>query len=192
AATDELTEWAAAKVHRRKLKSAKWIVDEVDKRQVYQVNDLRNVEIVDLDSHECTCQKWQLSGLPCGHVIATSVYLKLTNCCLFAKHWFRKTTVRETYKELVYPLQGPSSWETPTDKQNVLPPTMEKQMPGRPSNNDRFRSRGESRDKTPCGTCGKKGHKSMSCKGPKKIQSKRQQKIKRNLFKTGSTSQPST
>ncbi|GKC87247.1 transposase, MuDR, MULE transposase domain protein [Tanacetum coccineum] len=69
AAADELTEWAAAKVHRRKLKSAKWIVDEVDKRQVYQVNDLRNVEIVDLDSHECT--------------------------------------FRETYKELVYPLQGP-------------------------------------------------------------------------------------
>ncbi|GJU84981.1 transposase, MuDR, MULE transposase domain protein [Tanacetum coccineum] len=94
AAADELTEWAAAKVHRRKLKSAKWIVDEVDKRQVYQVNDLRNVEIVDLDSHECTCRKWQLSRLPCGHVIATSVYLKLTNCCLFAKHWFRKTTIR--------------------------------------------------------------------------------------------------
>ncbi|GJY69508.1 hypothetical protein Tco_0472490 [Tanacetum coccineum] len=115
-AADELTEWAAAKVHRRKLKSAKWIVDEVDKRQVYQVNDLRNVEIVDLDSHECTCWKWQLSRLPCGYVIATSVYLKLTNCCLFAKHWFRKTKVRETYKELVYPLQGPSSWETPADK----------------------------------------------------------------------------
>nr|GEW37458.1 hypothetical protein [Tanacetum cinerariifolium] len=97
-AADELTEWAAAKVHRQKLKSAKWIVDEVDKRKVYQVNDLRNIEIVDLDSYECTCQK--------------------------------KTTVRETYKELVYPLQGPSSWETPTDKQNVLPPTMEKWMSG--------------------------------------------------------------
>nr|GEW01074.1 transposase, MuDR, MULE transposase domain protein [Tanacetum cinerariifolium] len=114
AAADELTEWAAAKVHRRKLKSAK------------------------------------------------------------------KTTVRETYKELVYPLQGLSSWETSADKQNMLPPTMEKRIPRQPSNNDRFRSRGESRDKTPCGTCGKKEHKSMSCKGPKKIQSKRQQKIKRD------------
>nr|GEV37990.1 transposase, MuDR, MULE transposase domain protein [Tanacetum cinerariifolium] len=62
----------------------------------------------------------------------------------------KKTTVRETYKELVYPLHGPSSWETPTDKQNVLLPTMEKQMPGRPSNNDRFWLREESRDKTPC------------------------------------------
>nr|GEV13413.1 hypothetical protein [Tanacetum cinerariifolium] len=127
-AADELMKWAAAKVHRQKLKSAKWIVD---KRQVYQVNSLQNIEIVDLDSHECICRKWQLFGLPCSHVIATSVYLKLTNCCLFAKHWFRKTTVRETYKVLVYPLQGPSLWETPVDKQNVLLPTMEKQMAGR-------------------------------------------------------------
>nr|GEX05410.1 transposase, MuDR, MULE transposase domain protein [Tanacetum cinerariifolium] len=132
----------------------------------------------DLDCHKCTCQKWQLSKLPYGHVIATSVYLKLTNYCLFSKHWFRKTTVRETYKELMYPLQKPSSWETPADKQNVFPPMMEKWTPGRPSNNDCFWPRGESRDKTPCGTCGKKGNKSMSCKGPKKIQSKRQQKIK--------------
>ncbi|GKD91621.1 hypothetical protein Tco_1367128, partial [Tanacetum coccineum] len=101
AAADELTEWVAAKVHRQKLKSAKWIVDEVDKRQ-----------------------------------------------------WFRKTIVRETYKELVYTLQGPSSYETPVDKQNVLPPMMEKQMSGRPSNNDHFWSRGESRDKTPFGVGG--------------------------------------
>nr|GEX38933.1 hypothetical protein [Tanacetum cinerariifolium] len=63
AAANELTEWVAAKVHRRKLKGAK------------------------------------------------------------------KTPIRETYTKLVYPLQGPSSWETPTDKQNMLPPTMEKQMP---------------------------------------------------------------
>ncbi|GJV18898.1 hypothetical protein Tco_1367918 [Tanacetum coccineum] len=74
-AADELTEWAAAKVHCRKLKSAKWIVDEVDKCQVYQVNDLRNIKIIDLDSHECTYRKWQLSELPCSHVISTSVYL---------------------------------------------------------------------------------------------------------------------
>nr|GEY41963.1 transposase, MuDR, MULE transposase domain protein [Tanacetum cinerariifolium] len=121
ASVDELMEWAAAKVHRRKLKSAKWIVDEVDKRQVYQVNDLRNIEIVDLDSHECTCPKWQLFGLPCGHVIATYVYLKLTNCCLFAKHWFRKTTVRDTYKDMVYPLQGPSLWETTMSSSRKTP-----------------------------------------------------------------------
>nr|GEX12663.1 hypothetical protein [Tanacetum cinerariifolium] len=74
AAVDELTEWAAAKVHHRKLKSAKWIVDEVEKQQVYQVNDLRNVEIFNLDSHECTCRKWQLFGLPCSHVITTFIY----------------------------------------------------------------------------------------------------------------------
>nr|GEX04845.1 transposase, MuDR, MULE transposase domain protein [Tanacetum cinerariifolium] len=88
---------------------------------------------------------------------------------IFPNAFNGNTTVKETYKELVYPLQGPSSWETSTDKQNVLPPTMEKRMAGRPSNNDHFRARGESRDKTPCGTCGKKGHKSMSCKGPKRF-----------------------
>ncbi|GJR35588.1 transposase, MuDR, MULE transposase domain protein [Tanacetum coccineum] len=146
AAADELTEWAAAKVHRRKLKSAKWIVDEVDKRQVYQVNDLPNVEIVDLDSHECT--------------------------------------FRETYKELVYPLQGPSSWETPADKQNVLPPTMEKWMPRRLSKNDRFRSRGESRDKTPCGTCGKRDTRACHVRDEKRFNlsdNKRSKDIKEHI-----------
>nr|GEV83456.1 transposase, MuDR, MULE transposase domain protein [Tanacetum cinerariifolium] len=69
---------------------------------------------------------------------------------IFPNAFNGNTTVKETYKELVYPLQGPSSWETPADKQNVLPPTMEKRMAGRPSNNDHFRAREESRDKTSC------------------------------------------
>ncbi|GJX33107.1 transposase, MuDR, MULE transposase domain protein [Tanacetum coccineum] len=31
----------------------------------------------------CQCRKWQLSGLPCGHVIAVTRYLGLTDCVQF-------------------------------------------------------------------------------------------------------------
>ena len=146
------------------------------------MEDKQNVEIVTLNEGHCTCRKWQLSGLPCGHVIAVSISLGMGTCFPWAKDSFKKTTLRDTYQELVYPLKATSSWETPEDMQKVLPPSMEKRNSGRPKNRDRFPSRGESRKRTPCSTCGNMGHKSMSCKGPTNIQLKRQQNIRKVSF----------
>ncbi|GJX21658.1 transposase, MuDR, MULE transposase domain protein [Tanacetum coccineum] len=69
--TYEITDWAANKVQKNMMKSAKWVVCGVSDHQ-YQVNDGGYNRQVDFQTGTCQCRKWQLSGLPCGHVIAVT------------------------------------------------------------------------------------------------------------------------
>ncbi|GJW31155.1 RNA-directed DNA polymerase, eukaryota [Tanacetum coccineum] len=82
---DELSRLVAAKVNQRMLKSAAWTVRGIDRFRVYQVKDNKIVHVVDLAKRECSCLKWQLLGLPCGHVCAMSRCLGMTNCNKWAK-----------------------------------------------------------------------------------------------------------
>nr|GEV54492.1 transposase, MuDR, MULE transposase domain protein [Tanacetum cinerariifolium] len=61
----EVTDWVADKVHKRKLKSAAWIVHGIYQYQ-YQVSDGRYNREFNLMTGSCEYQKWQLSGIPCG------------------------------------------------------------------------------------------------------------------------------
>ncbi|GJY15839.1 transposase, MuDR, MULE transposase domain protein [Tanacetum coccineum] len=53
-------------------------LDELSK--VYEVDDHRRVETVELCNGTCTCRKWQVSGLPYGHVLAICRVYGLTAC----------------------------------------------------------------------------------------------------------------
>ncbi|GJW59105.1 transposase, MuDR, MULE transposase domain protein [Tanacetum coccineum] len=64
--TYEITDWAANKVAKKKLKSATWVVKGVNAYQ-YEVSDGQYIREVNLQTGICGCRKWQLSGLPCGH-----------------------------------------------------------------------------------------------------------------------------
>ncbi|GJT51344.1 transposase, MuDR, MULE transposase domain protein [Tanacetum coccineum] len=145
------------------LKSATWTVYGVDRFKVYQVRDNKRFHLVDLAKRECSCRKWQLSGLPCGHVCALSRCLGMTNYNRWAKAWFSKRTLKGTYKELVYPLADPNLWETPHDLQVVLPPALVKSQPGRPKKKDRIRSQGEDPKINRCSRCDTMGHHRDAC-----------------------------
>ncbi|GJZ06366.1 transposase, MuDR, MULE transposase domain protein [Tanacetum coccineum] len=140
---DELTPWAAAKVKDIMLKSLNWKVNDIDSLKVYEVFDNKVVHQVDCINFLCTCRKWQLSGLPCGHVCAVSRVCGLTNCNLWAQPWFMNTTLKDTYRELVYPLKDVSTWEAPNDLQQVLPPVMVKQPAGRPKIQTAYSQKGK-------------------------------------------------
>ncbi|GKB76280.1 transposase, MuDR, MULE transposase domain protein, partial [Tanacetum coccineum] len=162
----ELFDLAAAKVNDRMLKSAKWTVKGIDHLQLYQVSNTKEVHQVDLLKFECTCRKWKLFGIPCGHVCAVCRVSGLTNCSLWAKPWFTKTTLKDTYQELVYPLKDPKLWETPNDLQVVLPPIMNKRPAGRPKNKDRIRSTNEAPTLASCTRCSMNGHNRNGCNQP--------------------------
>ncbi|GKD72150.1 transposase, MuDR, MULE transposase domain protein [Tanacetum coccineum] len=119
-----LSDWATHKVMDRMKKSAHWKVLEIDYGRLYQVDDRRRVHQVDLTFRTCTCRKWQLSGIPCGHVIAVSKKMGCTDCSHLALGWFRKTTLYSTCQDLVYPVGEPSSWVRPDGLQVVKPPNM--------------------------------------------------------------------
>ena len=160
----ELSDWASAKIMDRLLKSANWIVNGIFMNRMYEVNDHRNCHIVDLDEHSCTCRKWQVSALPCGHVLAACRFMGMTDFNHLACKWLKKTELKATYQGLVFPVGEVSSWQCPNYLKVVKPPFMVKPQSGRPKNKDRVRSQGEEPVPVKCGRCGNTGHTRKSCR----------------------------
>ncbi|GKC25086.1 transposase, MuDR, MULE transposase domain protein [Tanacetum coccineum] len=163
---DELTPWASAKIKYRYLKSSNWSVRGILKNELYQVRDNQGIHTVNLQKGECTCRRWQISGLPCGHVCAVARVEGLTSVNNLAKPWFLIKTIKATYAGLFFPVTDVSTWEIPNEIQQVLPPDMGKKQSGRPKNRDRIRSQGEGPIINKCGRCGVKGHNRTACTVP--------------------------
>ncbi|GKC38380.1 transposase, MuDR, MULE transposase domain protein, partial [Tanacetum coccineum] len=130
------------KVHKRKLKSALWVVNGID-QNLYQVYDGGHNREVNLMSRSCQCRKWQLSGIPCGHVIAVTRFLGLTDCVQFVADWFKKEKYQGTYAESIHFVGDMHEWELPSHIHPAIPPRMDNPQPGRPKNTNRILSQGE-------------------------------------------------
>ena len=133
---------------------------------LYMVDDRRRQHTVDLVNNSCTCRKWQLSGIPCGHVIAVARVLGYSDCNHLVYDWFKKTTLQDTYHGLVYPVGEMSSWEFPRGLQVVKPPRMVARQSGRPKKKDRVRSKGEEPKVVRCSRCQSTGHMRTACREP--------------------------
>ncbi|PWA64713.1 atpA [Artemisia annua] len=135
---EEVSDWATAKIYDRILKSVNWTVKGIHKMNKYEVKDNRRAHIVDLTEGTCSCHKWQLSGLPCGHVCAVVRVTGLTSFEGLVKDWFLRTTLKNTYSGMFNPTEDVASWETRDDLQVVLAPVIIKRQAGRPKNKDRI------------------------------------------------------
>ncbi|GJX16757.1 transposase, MuDR, MULE transposase domain protein [Tanacetum coccineum] len=131
---------------------------------VYHVDDRQRMHTVELYSGTCTCQKWQLSGLSYGHVLAVCRVMGLTYFNHLAKGWFRRKALEGTYQELVYPVGEVSSWQHPNYLQVVKSPLMDKKLAGRPKSKARIRSQGEELVLVRYGRCGVRRHNRNSCR----------------------------
>ncbi|GKD01308.1 transposase, MuDR, MULE transposase domain protein [Tanacetum coccineum] len=161
----ELTPWAAAKVAYRIRMSFGFSVHGINSTK-YQVVAEEINYIVDLRSRTCTCRRWQLSGLPCSHVIAVSTNKGYTDLGVWAEHWFKKTTYKSTYANSIYPVGDVEAWNTKCNVPNVLPPSTNTRPAGRPKKKDRIRSKGEMPKKTYCSRCNSGGHDRNACHEP--------------------------
>lgn len=148
------------------MKSANWVVTGIQANILYQVVDFRKHHIVDLGSWTCTCSQWQFSGIPCGHAIAVSRFLKQRDCNHMVSYWFKTTTLKGTYQGLVYPVGSSTEWEKPDGLLIVKPPGVIKPQSGRPKNKDRKPSQGELPTPVTCTRCWKPGHKRQACREP--------------------------
>ncbi|KAJ9564652.1 hypothetical protein OSB04_000618 [Centaurea solstitialis] len=111
----------------------------------------------------CTCGKWQLSGLPCGHVITVASYMGLDDCWQFASPYFTVHNLRETYAPTINPVGPLQTWVSPDYPLMVVHPPVMKKLPSKPSSNYRIPSRGETRTRKRCGICRQYGHKRSQC-----------------------------
>ncbi|XP_014499552.1 uncharacterized protein LOC106760653 [Vigna radiata var. radiata] len=137
--------------------------------EVRHVSAVGNKFTVDLDTHECSCRKWMISGIPCCHAVAAMHYINL-DPDTFIPTWFMKSTYEETYASIIYPVNGHLLWEN-TSLPDVMPPVKRK-MPGRPKKKRRLEPLELTKDGTQmsvgghrkkCSICRQLGHNKKVC-----------------------------
>lgn len=63
----------------------------------YEIGEGEDKHIVLVDINLCTCREWELSGIPCCHVMAAFYYSKVDPETKIS-YWFRKFTYERCYE----------------------------------------------------------------------------------------------
>lgn len=150
------------RVQRRAVKSASWIARDIGYGE-YEVQDGYRDAIVHYFNQTCTCNKWQLSGLPCGHAIAVAAMHNLTDCSQLAFPIFTVDNLKATYAPVIYPVGPQQAWRTPDSPLMTVRPPVMKTGPGRKSKHKRIPSRGEGSSVQRCSRCQQTGHSRNQC-----------------------------
>ena len=126
---------------------------------------------VNLDDRSCSCNKWDLCGIPCPHGIA-AIQDRGHEPEEYVHDCYKREAYVRAYHPLIQPINGQKMWPksgfTP-----VLPPIGRRQ-PGRPK---KLRNKGPEEYINPekphklrkvgqeilCSNCGKTGHSSCVC-----------------------------
>ena len=125
--------------------------------------------VVNLDTQDCSCRKWMITGIPCCHALAAIRFLNL-NAADYIPLCFRKSTFEEMYNSIIYPINGQNMWPT-TDFPDVMPPH-KRIMPGRPKKKRRLEQWELRKDDTQlrkgghrkrCRVCRELGHNRTNC-----------------------------
>ncbi|XP_058767169.1 uncharacterized protein LOC131640807 [Vicia villosa] len=157
-----------------------WAMDEK-----FQVTHSYNKQqlVVDIARKSCTCNFWELVGIPCRHAVAALSFRK-QNPELFVDECYSRDRYAKCYGFAMIPINGQDMWPD-VDTEELLPPSYKK-GPGRPRKL-RIRETGEegARRRLPgvsyrCTKCDKVGHNVKSCKSKKQHPNglKRKKKVK--------------
>ena len=136
--------------------------------------------VVDVPAGTCSCNRWELTGIPCKHAIAAIWDMGRNNENVgIPETWVHQTYWLETWKEMysfkIEPINGRSMWEKSLCPTTLLPPKHHVQV-GRPKKK-RKKSAMELQDmvkgdrvsrsqkSVTCSKCGNIGHNARSCKG---------------------------
>ncbi|RYR24896.1 hypothetical protein Ahy_B02g058473 [Arachis hypogaea] len=76
--------------------------------------------VVDLAAVECSCRKWQMSGIPCAHAISC-INFKGLDLESYEDDCYKKDTYLKCYKEVIHPLNRLDLWER-TQYDDVMAP----------------------------------------------------------------------
>ncbi|KAJ9546710.1 LOW QUALITY PROTEIN: hypothetical protein OSB04_019253 [Centaurea solstitialis] len=107
--TNTLTPWAEVRVQKRAIESASWIVRDIGYGE-YEVQDGYKDAKVQYYDKSCSCKRWQLSGLPCGHAIAVAAHQNLTDCSHLASPYFTVENLKATWPPVLYPVGPQLAW----------------------------------------------------------------------------------
>ncbi|KAL3635155.1 hypothetical protein CASFOL_019702 [Castilleja foliolosa] len=120
-------------------------------------------EAVDVDSCECSCKVWQLTGIPCCHAIAVIGCLG-RDPYDYCSRFFTTDSYRITYSESVHPIYGADGlWQEVSQSEVTVNPPPTRRPPGRPTTK-RVSSQETGRRQLQCSKCKGTGHNKSTCK----------------------------
>lgn len=125
--------------------------------------------VVNIDKRICSCNFWELVGIPCRHAVAAMSYVE-AGLEEFVDSCYSRATYEMCYSHGVSPINGEDMWPD-VDCEEMLPPQY-KRGPGRPK---KLRRREVDEDpnasklkrantKYRCTRCDQYGHNSRGCK----------------------------
>ncbi|GAU39689.1 hypothetical protein TSUD_321030 [Trifolium subterraneum] len=127
--------------------------------------------IVNTAKKTCTCNFWELVGIPCRHVV-TAISYQGNDPLDYVDDCYSREKYAACYGFAISAINGVDMWPKPPDgvEENILPP-LYKKGPGRPRKLrirefDEAGVRKPRKGKYHCTTCGHPGHNAGSCKLP--------------------------
>ncbi|XP_048138643.1 uncharacterized protein LOC115734876 isoform X2 [Rhodamnia argentea] len=134
----------------------------------YEVLDKSVKFVVDVSMRECTCRRWQLTGIPCPHAISALNHKK-KDAYDYIDECYKKAKFLAAYQNMLKPVRGERFWKKTNGE--APEPLPLKVKPGR-RRHKRLREEGEASSRTrmsrrgmkmTCRTCRKTGHNSLTC-----------------------------
>ncbi|XP_058765013.1 uncharacterized protein LOC131638472 [Vicia villosa] len=130
-ADDDVLPNIKKKVDRTSTYTNSWIV-RMSAEHIFEVHHVENPAdkfVVNLKECVCSCRRWELTGLPCVHALAS---IKSRNFKVeeYIPAYYRKSMYMKVYSSIIYPLNGSNLWVR-TEYPDVLPPKY-RRMLGRP------------------------------------------------------------
>ncbi|XP_058752080.1 uncharacterized protein LOC131625205 [Vicia villosa] len=129
--------------------------------------------VVDLEKHTCSCNYWELIGIPCRHAVA-AIHRKVDDPVKYVHKCYLRTTYEHYYSEVITPLNGQNKW--PKTAHPIIMPPLFKRGPGRPkklrrrepdeANQTKWQRTNTSHR---CKICFVLGHNKRTCKKNKQI-----------------------
>lgn len=140
-----------------------------------QVRNGSKTLTVDLVDRKCDCRVFDLSGIPCAHVVA-AIHNRREQPLDYVSKYYTREMYLESYKNYIAALRGDEFWESHSTEE-MLPPHVPQKLRGRPKKQRRReewdggnRSMSESivqrfpsGKKMKCSLCRQPGHRCTKC-----------------------------
>jgi hypothetical protein len=122
---------------------------------LYEVKCSYGSFVVDLTHHSCGCKQWDMTGIPCPHIISVILY-HFSKPEQYLHQYYSVEYYKMAYEPMIYPMPSEDQWVR-TGQDEVDPPVVR----AAPSMPKKVRRRGPDNPRNPY--CMRKGGVTMRC-----------------------------
>lgn len=122
---------------------------------------------VDLNTRECSCRQWQITGIPCTHAIFLIISRRGLELEQFVDEYYYVAAFKRAYAGHVVPMTDKAQWAKGNIGLKLHPPLL-KRSAGRPRSRriKGVEEGGVGKRKYRCKRCGQFGHTKKTCNEP--------------------------